>query len=338
MTISRLPPTFRCDRWAALLFISFIVVLLSAPPIALGAGAEDRQDGKSSAENKSGFFGIDWDNLDDWHQRISETIANPVERLDRFFGDERLDNEDRRSRLRTGIGLKYKQDGGVSIISDFNLRLALPHLEDRLHLFIDELVKEDEPDNLDGLESDDDSRPETGLRYIFVHNEQRSLNTDVGIRFSSSLQVFNRIRGRLIIPVQHWQLHLVQSVAWFTSDGWTETSEISWNRPLPDNYLFRATSKLTWEERTSGVTPAQTFILFKELDEDRGFRLMLSGRWTETPHTEEAAYTTRLSYRQRLHEQWLFFELAPGIEFRQTRDYEANPFLLGKLEVIFSTD
>jgi hypothetical protein len=150
--------------------------------------------------------------------------------------------------------------------------------------------------------------------------------------------MFGRLRGRIILPFPVWELRLSQSVAWFTDDGVTETSELRWNRLLWTDWLFRSISRVTWEENNNGVTPAQSFRLFRKLTAHRGYLLEASGYWPETPHAHKARYTTEFTYRQLLYSRWFFLEISPGLEFPQKRDYECTPYISVKLEIIFDEE
>lgn len=277
--------------------------------------------------------------VDRWRSNISSAIADSVARIDRFFGDERLDDENRRTHLRVGLGLQYDGEDGTAVVSDFRLRLALPCLERRLHLLLDEARStEGLDDALSILDTPEDPETGVGLRYIFSHAEQRRISADVGARLRSPFQVFGRLRGRLTVPCADGMLRLTQSVAWFTEDGWTETSEMTWNRRLAGRTLFRTVSRLTWEESSGGVTPEQAFVLLRQPSPRRAYSLALSGIWPETPRVESARYAATLTYRRQIHRPWLFLEIAPGVGFPQENGYACNPFVAVKCEVLFDKE
>ena len=301
-----------------------------APLVLMGETAEIDTETASSP---------DANGVDLWHARISLAIADTVDRIDLFFGDDRLDDENPRTRLNTSVGLKYDGDEGPSLATDFKLRLALPQLDNRLQVFVDNAFTADEPQEIDSLsDAANESEPDTGLRYIFKRDKTRLINADIGNRFSSPAQIFSRLQGRKIIPCQEWELRLKQTVSWFFDDGWTENSEMTWNRPMEGRYLFRSTSRLAWEEKSRGATPSQAFILFKELNARSGYSFTLSGTWPETPHVESANYSTILTYRRLIYKQWLSLEISPGMEFPQSEDYELNPFITIQCGILFSDE
>ena len=226
-----------------------------------------------------------------WHDRASTGIVAATERIDRFFGDERLEDDNESTRLKFGIGPRYHKEDGASLVTDIKARLALPRLKNRFQLIIDDFFESDEPEDASVFsEALKDSEPDTALRYVISRNESRRLSADAGVRFSSPSQVFGRLRGRIIVPYPLWELRLTQTAAWFTDDGLVTTSQMGWTRHLGDSWLLRAGSRLTWEENRDGVTPGQSFTLFKELSERQAYAVSLSASWPEMPRTHEAEY------------------------------------------------
>lgn len=281
----------------------------------------------------------DPDRWENWHDRVSIGIVAATERIDRFFGDERLEDDNDRTRVKLGMGLLYHKEDGASLVTDIKARLALPRLKNRFQLIIDDSFESDEPGST-GVFSEalKDSEPDTALRYIFHEKERRRLSADAGVRFSSPSQLFGRLRGRIIIPYGFWELRLTQTGAWFTDDGLVTTSEMRWTHHLAGSWLLRSTSRLTWEENRDGVTPSQTFSLFRELTQRRGYVFKVSGNWPETPHSHEAVYRAEFTYRQKIYSHWLFMEITPGVEFPQEFNYDFRPYIQLKFEVVFDED
>lgn len=276
---------------------------------------------------------------DIWHGSASAGMLDAADRIDHFFGNERLDDENRDTRLRLGTGILWHKNNGASLLTEIRLRLSLPQLKNRFQIIVDDTFESDEPDKSSAIsEAVKDSEPDAALRYILKHDERRRLTSDVGVRLSSPSQLFGRLRGRIILPFPVWELRFNQSLAWFTDDGVIETSEMLFSRLLKYDWLFRSSSRVTWQENNNGVTPAQSFSLFRELTTRRGYRVGLGGRWPETPHAHEAEYTTEFTYRQLLYSRWFFLEISPGLKFPQEYDYECTPYIHVKFEIIFDEE
>jgi len=328
------------------LFLPLLLTIFLAGPVHGEQESPDpvEHDPKEAqpSENKT----RNWiDNLSDpddwetWHDLMTYDLLDAAERTDQFFGNERLDEENQRTRLRLATGLRWKQDDGASLLTEAKLRLSLPRLKNRFQIIFDDSFESDEPGSSTAYsDAVKDSEPDTAIRYIIKQDERRRLSTDAGVRFSSPSQLFGRVRGRVIVPFSVWELRLIQTVAWYTDDGVIETSEMQFNRMLGTDWLFRSTSRVTWEENENGIKPAQVFSFFRELSKRRAYRVSFGGYWPNTPHAHETVYSTEVSYRQLIHSRWLFLEVTPGIEFPQKKDYELTPYINLKIEMIFGDE
>jgi hypothetical protein len=148
---------------------------------------------------------------DVWHESASKGILDATDRVDHFFGDERLDDENRYTRLRLGMGLGWDKNDGASLLTLVRLRLSLPQLKNRFQIVVDDAFEADEPDKGSAIsEAAKDSEPDAALRYILKHDERRRLTTDVGVRLSSPSQAFGRLRGSIMLPFSIWELRLSQ--------------------------------------------------------------------------------------------------------------------------------
>jgi hypothetical protein len=269
------------------------------------------------------------------HLYYSERLAAAIERLDRLFGDNRLVEDNRRSSLLLGVGLRFAGDDDISLVSDVRLRMVMPRLKERLQIVLDDIVEVDAPDNEQSIiDAVRETRPDAALRYIFSENEKIRTSGDIGIRTGSPHQLFGRGRWRLILPIGCWETRLSETVYWLTDDGWRLTTDFNLTRPVGAWY-FNSASRMTWEEIRSGLTFGQTFSLTYEISKRRAYRLYTSATWPETPHTREANYSVGAVYRQRIHRDWLYMELSSALEFPQMDDYEPNPFVGIKMEILF---
>jgi len=277
--------------------------------------------------------------VDDWYAHMSAVIADPFDRVDRFFGDESIVDEGRRTRLRLGAGVSTDVEQGWRMVTDFSLRLALPRIEQRWQFFLDEWTGEDDLSDVSDLTRPPvDRDPDVGLRYFMLRDLRTSISADAGYRFSSPNQAFARVRGRARYPRGRWRLELTQTGTYFTKDGWRSQSDMSWTLPFASAYGLRSFTRLTVEEQSSGYTPEQSVTLYRTLTVRRAWRLQGKGVWSEMPDPSDIVYTGEFVYRQLLHRNWLFLEIAPGVEYAEVNDYAANPFISMKFKILFNAD
>ncbi len=330
------------ERGGRCLLLSVLLIFVAGGPVGgeedaglihAGEGAEGMDPRRSWWSRLAGS--------EHWDMRYHQTsrgMMYAVDRLDRLFGDENL-NEINRTRMALRLGLVHDGRDGLYLLSVLRLRLSLPRLEDRLQLILDDAFEVDEPGDQQAIvDAVRDWQPDTGLRYFLSRQEYMKVSTDLGIRLRDPVQLYLRGRWSLRIPREKWDIRVTEAVYWFTSDGWRSNSDVTMNRLLPFDWQFRTASRLVWEELESGVAPSQTFSMTWQPTVRRAWRFYVSGVWPETPHTQTATYATGIVFRRRLHRDWLYFEVSPAVEFPQAYDYQANAIARIELEVVFSTD
>lgn len=281
----------------------------------------------------------DWltsgDRWDARQQFLSDGIVGAVERIDRIFGDDRLDDDTRRSRLHLKAGAGYSREDELFFLSSFRLRLVLPRLQNRLQFIVDDDLEVEETESAEEIaDAARESKLDAAFRFLFSEDARHRLSFDAGVRGIDPVQGFGRMRGRVIVPFEHWELRLTERIAWLTADGFEQTTEMRWTRPLPQRWWFRSTTQLQWEQEQSGVMPRQYFQVGRALSFNRAYRFGMAGAWPEVPHTREAVYSADFTFRQQLRKRWLFLEVVPAVDFRQERNYRANPGISVRLELI----
>lgn len=274
--------------------------------------------------------------MDLWHAAISGRIVTTVDRVDRFFADDRVLEDTKETTVRAGIGVEWDEAEGAALKTRFNARLALPRIEQRLQLVADNFTETDEPlKSAQVRNSLRESSPDAGIRYIVKDEGPIRFSGDAGLRLGNHPQVFGKLRARLVVPFDPWEMRLTQTAQWYSRDGFGETSEMRWSRLLRQDWIFRSSSRLSWREDRDGVTPAQSLTWQRAVGNSWGHRISLDAEWPEVPSTTEASYVISYGFRRLMHRDWLFMEVIPGVDFAQTRDYEPNPRLAVIFEILF---
>ncbi len=270
-----------------------------------------------------------------WHAALSGRIVSTVDRVDRFFGDDRLLEDNRDTTIRIGLGPSWNEADGLSLKTRFNARLSLPRLEQKLQLIADNFTDADDPLHGSSVgQSIRDSSPDAGVRYVVKDEGPVRFTGDAGLRLGSDPQVFGKMRARLVVPFDPWEMRLSQTVQWYSHDGFGETTELRWSRLMSRGWIFQSGTRLAWREDRNGVTPSQFLTWQRAAGTTWGHRISIDAEWPETPHTTEAAYVLSYGYRRLIHRNWLFLEVVPGVDFSEVRDYEINPRIAVLFEVL----
>jgi hypothetical protein len=278
--------------------------------------------------------------IDEFHHDVCSNLVAMVKRFDRFFQDPSLKEENNDTRISVGLGISWSRKDHAKLANEISARIALPNLQQRLQIIADNFAETDNPESLNSVSTAArESRPDTGLRYIFSRDKRFRFSADAGLRVGNPSEVFGKLRERYtVIPVECWELRLTQTVQWYSLDGFAESSTMRWSRMLKNDWLFQAESDVRWDQVPEGVTPSQVFAVSKEQSDKSGYRWIVSGVWPETPNTTEAVYTIEHGYRRLVYSDWLFLEFRPGVEFPQVDRFHPNPKVTLLFDCVFAGD
>ena len=188
------------------------------------------------------------------HDFLSEQLIRTVDRVDQFFGDERLEDDNTGTRLSIKLGVTEDRLDGTTFNHRFSARVALPRLQNRLQVIADNWVEGGDPEDPSEIRSAfENSSPVTGLRWVIRELKQFRLTTDVGLRWSDDPQVLFRLRARDIYVIGTWELFLSETLFAYSTDGVGETTEMRWSHDLGSRWLFRSVSKITWRDQDRGA-------------------------------------------------------------------------------------
>ena len=275
--------------------------------------------------------------VDKAHEEISKRIIQTSKRIDGFFGDERVEEEEADSQIKITTSVTISEGENLELTFPLSVKLALPHLKNRWHLMIDTLLKEDDDEELEDQNEDEDETNDVtvSVRYKIREQTRRWISMSNGIKIHSDniIEPFSKLRGRRIFDFDPWALRLTQYVFWFEDDGFGESSRFDIERRIQQKMLFRMTSKATWTEYSHGLEFSQIISLRKQLSNNRAIGLTLSGEGYTSPSTVMDKYAAKLTFRRRLYKNWLFLEVDPGVQFLREDDFELSPLITFNFEL-----
>lgn len=276
------------------------------------------------------------ESINTWRDYWSSNIAVRVEYMDHFFGDPRMKEDNDLTRVTVGLGTRYEKEGGLSLESKFDARLALPRIENRLQLIVDNTFDVEDPEGIKNIRREvRDPEPEAGLRYIFFRRGKWRGQVDGGVDFSSPVQAYVRPRGSFAYSWNLWDLKLAEAVKLASAEGLSSASSMTWSRRLGGTSLLRSSSQVDWAADESGVSPSEVLSYLRSISPTRAHRFSLIGRWPNVPEVDRASYAVEYAYRRLIHRDWVFVEIRPGVDFSQARDYEANPYISVVFDLVF---
>lgn len=284
------------------------------------------------------------DNVDDYVASIgSPPEARRNETFDRFYGDRQREDEHNRSTVRVSPSIEFQDsDGdGVTLHLRINARLALPRSEGRLQLVFDSFDEDSDvldttlerrpPMDATGVEE----RPTLSLRIKLRETLHYRASIDTGVRFTPTPDPRIRARFRVWKAAGPVILRGTQSFFWELKDGVGEKTQFDVDRGSITQNLARATTSILWAEDSAGVSASEVLAISHALGRKRTIGLSAGVSSHLEPDAQVDKCTVQLPLRFRLHRNWLFMELTPGVDYPRERDFRESPFIILKFNFIF---
>lgn len=315
-----------------------IAILLSLPVCA-----EEVPTEIPTAETPSSLIPLpSLDTMDAPRDYLSGQFTGLVSQIDRFFGEDIHYQESNKSVLQLDITrVSGYQGDGLYVLSG-RAKLDLPNTEQKLHLTL-----ESNPDqNVTADQARTQAQPTqrsvvesfaAALRFEQSGNERWHFSTDAGLKFQGAETTpFARARGSVGDIFGLWHVKVSETVFWFNTIGSGETTRFDLEKLISEPLLFRITSNATWLHNQQNFDLRQDLSLFHTWDERSALLYQASALGISKPQTHVTDYVLLVSYRYRLHRDWLFFELDPQLHFPAERQFRTNPALVMRLEMLFN--
>lgn len=284
---------------------------------------------------------------------MSDKFVGFANYIDEFFGNDRSFQESNKSVLQLDLGQIFEHGGSGNIALSYKAKFHLPGLQDRFYQYQKRLhvLLESNPDKNQNLTSSavqpgkaslfrEVSSPDTygvALRYENDDDSLWRFSADSGLQLDNiSIRPFLRSRASLGIPAGTMQLKLAESLFWFDTTGVGESTQLDADHPFSDTLMFRSSTGATWQLNSENFDLRQDFSLYQTLTGHSSLLYQTSVIGVSKPQTQVSEYVALLLYRQRLHRDWVFFEISPQLHYPHTNDFYPNAQLIFRLEVLFS--
>jgi len=288
--------------------------------------------------------------------RLAESINNVIsstfrqeedhesEMTRRFYGNLLTAYQVEGSHIRVTPRLIMTEGSANEYKLDFSARLRLPDLSKRLRLYVDSY--DTDYDTMEDIFSAryrqrlDLERGEgatAGLTYFFSDHMKRDLSLSTGLKFRPEPSPKIRLRGRFRKSFDIWRAEFAQSGFWSEKDGFGERTEFTLDRPSGEIHLVRLRSSVVWSEVSHGVDWGQFASYYARFSSRRSAALKLGVRGYSHPSWITDQYLARVAYRKRVHRDWLFMEIEPGLDFFREDDFKMTPLINIKFEIVIGS-
>jgi hypothetical protein len=254
--------------------------------------------------------------------------------VDVFF-DETFAQENTKGSL-AKISFYTRREIGDPVDYKFGvgIRLVLPHTNERLNLLLeseDEQAREGDP-----LESVENPTYSAALRFIIRETEYWTTNIDAGVKWAMIPDPFVRLRARRFAYFDHWNMRITQTFSYFTSDGYGEDTALVFDYPLSTERLLRLETKASYLLNDDFFELRYGIGSYRELSRKAAIALVGQARGDTENGATFNHYSAAFRYRRQVYKSWMFFEVAPGLEWSGDKDYETTPVIMFRLEAVMA--
>jgi hypothetical protein len=297
------------------------------------------QENTPQAENKESL-------VDKTHSVLSQSILLMTNRIDRFFGSTRADDEANGSTLRTNWQISKTEYSPNA--DGFNIRynLRFPELQKKLRFNFNRKAKKakkenvgDDKKNPQGVNSADNSNKSQKVRskQLVDYTKYWNLRLEGGLSASLPLNPFINLRIWRPFSGDFWEFNPTHEFFTFWEQGFGTRHSFNVDFRLSPKLLLRFENTFQWTDESDEITSNHGPSLFLTLSARRAISFNAKAQGQSRPTYNISNYLLSSTYRQLLYKNWFFFELSPALNFPSDRGFERIASIFFKLEAVFGT-
>ncbi len=288
-----------------------------------------------------------WFEFSNWVLLQGRTHNPRIERLgqwaDRTLSGSQHDLPNNASYLRVGFATESEYGDPFQFEPEARFRLDVPTTRRKLRLVIEseseELIPLEERQRDRQLTETDRTDTDTtgALRYLTQIGDAINLSNDVGARLRFPPDAFWRATAKKKWRLDDdWLLHVQQRFYYYHSDGWGERTWAGFGRSVGNGWYFQSSSELEWVHRDRKFVAAQIFSVDKRLNNRSTLTPRLGVLGESQPSWRSTSAFADLTWRYRLHSDWVYTELIPALEFPRDESFKDRASVLFRIELYFS--
>ncbi|RBW49321.1 hypothetical protein DS878_08780 [Marinobacter sp. F3R11] len=262
---------------------------------------------------------------------------------DRTLSGETHDLPHNESYLRLGFATESEYGDPAQFEPEVRFRLDVPTTKRKLRLVIesesDELIPLEERQRDRQLtEPDRTTGTMTGaFRYLSQIGDAINLSNDIGVRLHFPPDAFWRATAEKRWRANaDWSVRVQQRFYYYHQDGWGARTWFSASRDIGNGWRFWSSSELEWVHSDSEFVASQIFSTSKGLNNRSTLTPRIGVLGESKPGWRTTSVFADLTWRYRLHSDWLFAEVIPALTFPREESFKDQGSVLFRVEMFFS--
>lgn len=279
--------------------------------------------------------------IDKKHADFSEQIISFGDFIDSFFGEESKNDRINRSQIKFSLQISKREGEDLRIEPIARFRLDLPKIQKRLSFIFERDAEGPGKEKTVGAPSTEQQKTSARafLRAVLKETKNWNIYLDGGIKLTLPgppiFDPFSRLRIGRSIFFGKWELKPHQDFFWFLHNGFGETTSMDLDRKIGQDHLFRLVNSGTWKDEDDTFRSTHGPSIFQKLSDRRGISYNAHLKGINRPTFLIHSYELFMTYRQKLHHEWLYYTLTPKIEFPKDRNWHSVGSIFFSIETVF---
>jgi hypothetical protein len=287
--------------------------------------------------------------VDDTHHLLSEQISSVSDDLDSFFGEERMDGDFNKSKIRLNFITTFDDEGKATYKTNISVSLILPRTQKKMNLIVEDVkenLTDDDQSDTGGSQKQNkvtdtvtESTLTAALQYVIFDSKTWTIDTKTGVIISAPLDPYARLRVRRSFYLENeWESRFTQLVRWSYIRDWEESTGLVFDKTINKQLLFRINNGISWQKKSRLFSLGHGYSLYHQLTSDKALVYFSNISGIHKPKIYTSGYNLGVGYRQMIYNNWIFLEISPMVVWSREKpneNFKQTNVKIVKIEFIF---
>ena len=281
--------------------------------------------------------------VDDTHLLLSEQIGSVPDELDSFFGEERMDGDFNKSKIRFNFITTFDDEGKATYKTNISASLILPRTQKKMNLIVEdakENLTDDDQSDTGGSQKQNnvtdtitDSTLTAAIQFVLFDSKTWTIDTRTGVIISQPLDPYARLRVRRSFYFENeWESRFTQLVRWSYIRDWEESTGLVFDKTINKQLLFRINNGISWQKKTQLFSFGHGYSLYHQLTSNKALVYFSNISAIHKPKIYTSGYDIGVGYRQMIYNNWIFLEISPKIVW--SREEPNENFIRSNVKIV----
>lgn len=290
------------------------------------------------AKGESGY-------IDKTHRLLSEWIYNTSNKIDTFFAKKDIKYDTKNSSyINISFNSYIEEHQDEAYRFNINARIRLPKTQKSLHLVMEDYKKSISADQQTSSSLTDtvgDDSYLVGIELDNIDTRYTKFKIGSGVHFSgiSPDAYVSLYMAKIDYFEGNWQAEINNDAKYFIRDKLNNTTQILISKILNENYKFTFLNAYHYNEDKNNLNEMiNAFILDRYISSIKG----ISGSFSLYSSMDDNSdfklhyYLLQASYKRFFYHNYAYYELSPGVIFRDSVAFKPRARVVFQVGIYFS--